>query len=240
MAEQIEILWSGLEERVGYRFADRGLLAAALTHRSFANESRTPELPDNERLEFLGDAVLNLVVGHELYLTHGAVAEGELSRLRAELVSAPSLAGLARELRLGECLRLGRGEDRSGGRDKESLLADSLEALVGAVFIDSGYAAAANVVRGIFRGELAGGCGVARAGLQDAASGVSAGTAAASPRISSGRGARTGPSPPLPGRGADCRHRAGRGEGPTKKRAEQDAARQALEQLATGYGGVDA
>ncbi|TLM62370.1 MAG: hypothetical protein FDZ69_13115, partial [Deltaproteobacteria bacterium] len=138
--------WGGLEELIGHRFADRSLLARALTHRSHANESREPSPGDNERLEFLGDAVLGLIVGHCLYAADDRADEGELSRLRADLVSAPNLARLARGLALGDCLLLGRGEERSGGRDRENLLADALEALIGAVFLDAGYVAAEGVV----------------------------------------------------------------------------------------------
>jgi hypothetical protein len=92
LQEEMESRWQALEARIAYRFMDRSLLAEALTHRSYANESRERGLPDNERLEFLGDAVLDLVVGHDLFVTHGHADEGELSRLRAELVSAPALA----------------------------------------------------------------------------------------------------------------------------------------------------
>jgi len=143
-------LWHALEQRLVYRFADPALLTQALTHRSFANESRDSSIVDNERLEFLGDAVLDLIIGHQLFIDHPAADEGELSRLRAELVSAPTLAHLARELALGECLLLGRGEARSGGRDKESLQADALEAVIGAIFLDAGFSVAASVVCRLF------------------------------------------------------------------------------------------
>ena len=88
--EQMQSLWAALEERLGHRFADRALLVRALTHRSYANESRDPAMDDNERLEFLGDAVLDLIVGHQLFATRAGADEGELSRQRAELVSEPS------------------------------------------------------------------------------------------------------------------------------------------------------
>jgi len=236
LQEQIELLWNDLERRIGHRFVDRALLAAALTHRSFANESRAASIPDNERLEFLGDAVLDLVIGHRLYEIHHAADEGELSRLRSELVSSPSLARLARELGLGDCLRLGRGEARSGGRDKESLLADTLEAVVGAVFIDAGYAAAATVTTKIFAACLQ---GAAALPGQDYKT-----------RLQELLQAQQRPLPDYvltATHGPDhqrCYHvevlldevSAGRGEGPTKKRAEQDAARQALQALAQRSG----
>ena len=231
MSESLEARWLALEERIGYRFANRELLAEAMTHRSFANESRHQELPDNERLEFLGDAVLDLVVGHALFAAFGRAAEGELSRLRADLVSAPSLARLAGELELGECLRLGRGEARSGGRHKESLLADSLEALVGGIFVDAGYAAAAAVAGRLFAPFLQ------------------------ATRAPAGHDYKTRLQELLQSRqrqlpeyvlvaahGPDHQRRyevevlidggvAGSGAGPTKKRAEQAAARHALERL---------
>ena len=142
--------WHALQQRLIHHFADPALLAQALTHRSFANESRDPSIIDNERLEFLGDAVLDLIIGHQLFVDHPAADEGELSRLRAELVSAPTLARLARELALGECLLLGRGEARSGGHAKESLQADALEAVIGAIFLDAGFTVATTIVCRLF------------------------------------------------------------------------------------------
>jgi ribonuclease-3 len=142
--------WQRLEEVLGYLFQDRTLLAEALTHRSFANEYQAENLPDNERLEFLGDAVLDLVVSQYLMTNLPDAHEGELSRLRAEVVSLPSLAQLARSLDIGSGLRLGKGEERSGGRDKSSLLADALEALLGAVFIDGGFESAKSVALPLF------------------------------------------------------------------------------------------
>jgi ribonuclease-3 len=133
------------ERRLGYDFTDSDLLRLALTHRSFANEQRLPV--QNERLEFLGDAVLGLVTGEELYQRHEAMPEGELSRRKSYLVSEVSLAQMAAELRLGQVLRLGVGEDRSGGRGKPSLLADALEAVLGAVFLDGGLNGARSVLR---------------------------------------------------------------------------------------------
>jgi ribonuclease-3 len=146
--------WHALQQRLVHHFSDPSLLAQALTHRSFANESRDPSIVDNERLEFLGDAVLDLIIGHQLFIDHPAADEGELSRLRAELVSAPTLALLARELALGECLLLGRGEARSGGHAKESLQADALEAVIGAIFLDAGFSVAATVVCRLFASYL--------------------------------------------------------------------------------------
>jgi ribonuclease-3 len=236
--EQMQSLWSALEERLEYRFADRVLLAQALTHRSYANESRDPAIVDNERLEFLGDAVLDLIIGHLLLITHSGADEGELSRQRAELVSEPSLARLARELMLGDCLLLGRGEARGGGRAKESLLANTLEALLGAVFLDAGYVVAEGVARRWFASSLHAGVGSVG---QDCKTRLQEILQARRQRPEYLLVAACGP---------DHQRRyevevlaagavLGRGEGPTKKRAEQTAARQALELLEHGEGAAD-
>lgn len=129
-----------LLERLGHRFSDRSLFDLAITHRSFANEQGLGD--HNERLEFLGDAVLGLVVVDRLYRRRPEQAEGELARAKAALVSASALAPYAEATGLGEVLRLGVGESRSGGRRKRSLLADGWEALLGAVYLDGGMAAA--------------------------------------------------------------------------------------------------
>ncbi len=129
------------------------LLERALTHRSFAYENGG--LPTNERLEFLGDAVLGLVVTDTLYRQHPDLPEGQLAKLRAAVVNMKALADVARTLDLGSHLRLGRGEETTGGRDKSSILADTLEALIGAVYVDAGPAAATEVVRRLFDPVLA-------------------------------------------------------------------------------------
>ena len=135
---------SELEEVLGYRFRDRELLELALTHRSYASEKDLPE--HNERLELLGDAVLGLVVVDWLFRAHPELPEGELSKRKSYLVSAPALAGFASGLGVGRALRLGVGEERSGGREKPSLLADTLEALLGAVYLDGGVEPVAEIV----------------------------------------------------------------------------------------------
>src|SRR5690348_11378127 len=122
-----------------------GLLERALTHRSYAYENGG--LPTNERLEFLGDAVLGLVVTDALYRTHPELPEGQLAKLRASVVNTRALAGVARSLELGRWLRLGKGEEVTGGRDKASILADTMEALIGAVYLDRGLDAASVMVR---------------------------------------------------------------------------------------------
>ncbi|MEN8687569.1 MAG: ribonuclease III [Desulfuromonadales bacterium] len=139
-------LWRDLEKALGYSFRDKALLVNAMTHKSFANEYSPAACPDNERLEFLGDAVLDLVVSEHLMDALPTSNEGELSRIRADVVAMSSLAGLARKLGLGPSLLLGKGEFGSGGREKPGLLADALEALFGAVFVDGGYEAAKSVL----------------------------------------------------------------------------------------------
>jgi ribonuclease-3 len=125
-----------------------GLLQRALTHRSFAYENGG--LPTNERLEFLGDSVLGLVVTDTLYRTHPDLPEGQLAKLRAAVVNAKALAGIGRSLRLGEHLLLGRGEETTGGRDKSSIVADTVEAVIGAVYLDRGLATATELVHRLF------------------------------------------------------------------------------------------
>jgi ribonuclease-3 len=134
-----------LLERLNYRFQDPSLLDEALTHKSYLNEAPELSCRDNERLEFLGDAVLDLMIS-ELFLSRFPEApEGTLSKLRAKTVSEAALGQVARRLDLGAALRLGRGEELTGGRDKPSLLADALEALIAAVYLDGGLAAARHV-----------------------------------------------------------------------------------------------
>lgn len=150
--EDTKTTLTSLEERIGHRFRRPDLLAAALTHRSAAAERAGGPAEDNERLEFLGDAVLGLAAARHLAEEHPGAREGELSRLRAVLVGEPALAAAARELGLGAHLNFGRGEERSGGREKPSILAGALEALVGAVFLDAGWRIAYRLARAIFRG----------------------------------------------------------------------------------------
>ncbi len=143
-------IWLRLEKALGYSFQDRALLVKAMTHRSYANEYHAVGIPDNERMEFLGDAVLDLVISQYLMKTFPRAREGELTRIRAEVVSLPSLARLAWSLDIGSDLLLGKGEDRSGGRNKSSLLADALEALFGAIFTDGGFEAAKTAILPLF------------------------------------------------------------------------------------------
>ncbi len=137
----------GIEASIGHRFSRRDLLALALTHPSFGQ-------PHNERLEFLGDALLNLGIAAELFSRYPSLREGQMSRLRASLVREETLAGLARELGVGPELRLGGGEAAAGGRDRDSILADALEALIAAISIDAGTEAALAAVSRWFAGML--------------------------------------------------------------------------------------
>lgn len=147
--------YAALENAAGYRFRDRRLLQEALTHRSRTNEVGGG-LPDNQRLEFLGDSILGFVVGHELFLRHPEWREGELSRYRSTLVDEENLARLAQAMDLGSCLSLGKGEEKGGGREKKSLLADAYEAFMAAVYLDGGMQAVQRLVKRQFGHLLAG------------------------------------------------------------------------------------
>lgn len=136
-----------LEKALGYRFKDINLLQLALIHRSFAFENDGRPGTDNERLEYLGDAVLDLTVGHLLFGRYLTMREGELTKLRAMLVNEGYLAGMAEKIGLGQYLCLGKGEDASAGRSKPSILSCAYEAMVGAIFHDGGYSAVAEFVR---------------------------------------------------------------------------------------------
>ncbi len=151
LASSVDLLQSSL----GYRFNTPVLLDEALTHSSLVNEQKTSSAQHNERLEFLGDAVLSLVMSEYLAATLPQSSEGTLSKLKAQVVSEASLAQVARRLGLGEHLKLGRGEDRSKGREKDSLLADALEAVLAAVHLDGGFETSRTVTRRIFSEELA-------------------------------------------------------------------------------------
>ena len=129
-----------LEEKIGYAFHDRSLLKKAMMHSSYINEKQLPKHECNERLEFLGDAVLELVSSVFLFHAHPDMPEGELTKTRASMVCEPSLAFCARELKLGEYLLLGKGEDATGGRQRDSVTSDAMEALIGAIYLDGGFA----------------------------------------------------------------------------------------------------
>lgn len=125
-----------IQKKLGYRFKDVFLLKLALTHSSYANENKSSGTASNERLEFLGDSILGMTVAKQIYLKFPVMPEGDMTKLRAELVCEKSLAALAVKLDLGECLQLGHGEEKGGGRKRPSILADAVEAVLAAVFLD--------------------------------------------------------------------------------------------------------
>ncbi|MCI7493306.1 MAG: ribonuclease III [Lachnobacterium sp.] len=134
------------QARIGYEFNNINLLRQALTHSSYANEKHMKKLSDNERLEFLGDAVLEVVSSEFLYQNYTDVPEGELTKLRASIVCEPTLALCTKEMDLGRYIYLGKGEDHTGGRKRKSILSDALEAVIGAIYLDGGFANAKEFV----------------------------------------------------------------------------------------------
>ena len=135
-----------LEERIGYSFRNKELILQALPHSSYANERKINKTGDYERIEFLGDAVLELLSSDFLYRTHPDMPEGVLTKTRASMVCEPSLAFCARDLELGEFIRLGKGEELTGGRSRESIIADVMEAVLGAIYLDGGIGEAKRFV----------------------------------------------------------------------------------------------
>ncbi len=228
----------GLGERVGYRFDDPGLLDEAMAHRSWCAEQAGRV--SNERLEFLGDAVLGLVVAEFSYRNHPDLSDGQMSKVRASVVNTRVLAQVALALGIADHLRLGRGEDLSGGRAKESILADALEAVIGAVYLDGGLAEAERLVLGLLRDRIA--VAVGEPGESDHKSRLQ------EQSVRLGRGV---PHYEVEGSGPDharrylatvyvAGQRLGTGEGRSKKDAEQVAARAAWETLEVERGGGDA
>ena len=142
---------SEIEKIFQYRFNDKSLLQEALRHSSFVNELGESQLRDNERLEFLGDAVLNLIVGHILMSRYPDLKEGDLSRSRANLVNETQLAAMARSFDLGLYIQLGKGEIQTHGREKNSILADTFEALMAAIYLDGGFEAAYRIIETNFQ-----------------------------------------------------------------------------------------
>ena len=147
---------SDFQAKLGYRFRSLDLLERALTHKSFSNETRDARSPNNERLEFLGDAVLGFAIGEMIYRSFPNLQEGALSKIKAHLVSANMLAVKGRLLEIGRFLRMGAGEARSGGAEKLSLLADAFEAVVAAIYLDGGLTATEEFVRRMFAAEVTG------------------------------------------------------------------------------------
>ena len=144
----------GFQSLIGYEFKDIIRLKNALTHSSYANEKKSNNFKDNERLEFLGDAVLELISSDFLYTAHPDVKEGDLTRIRASVVCEPTLAYCAREINLGDYIMLGKGEDLTGGRHRDSITSDALEALIGAIYLDGGFANAKEFIHRFILNDL--------------------------------------------------------------------------------------
>jgi ribonuclease-3 len=247
---ELETALAALETALGYGFANPELLVRALTHRSLANQRALEDGKngaasegDNERLEFLGDAVLGLVVGEALFLLHPEWSEGELTRVRAQLVSRQHMAEVAAQIDLGDHLRLSRGEDRSGLRRKSTVLSNTMEAVIGALFLDGGLEPVraftqryviGNVVEQLAQ-ELRSGAALGnyKSALQERLQAARVGTPVYKVKSESGPDhhkrflveVRLKPAQSEPGKAL------ARGIGSTKKDAEQDAARRALAQL---------
>lgn len=223
---------------IGHRFADPSLFEQALSHRSWCAEQGG--LSSNERLEFLGDAVLGLVVAEHTYRTHPDLPEGVLAKVRASVVNTRVLAEVAGELGIGALLRLGRGEDLSGGRRKESILADAAEAVIGAIYLDGGVEDARRFILDQLEDRIE--AAIVEPGESDHKSRLQEAT------VRLGRGV---PRYEVNGRGPDHARRyvatvyvagdhLGIGEGRSKKDAEQEAARLACDALGDQRGGGDA
>jgi ribonuclease III len=239
-----------LQERIGHTFADWQLFERALTHSSLAFEQgvSTPETADNEKLEFLGDAVVGMIAAESLYRRYPELGEGELTRLRAALVSRQHLGKVGLKIDLGAALFLGKGEERSGGRRKLTLLANCFEAIIGALYLDGGLEAArvfveqrvvepyVNELRaGLEKG---GGIGDHKSALQEYLQARKAGHPKYLVKAESGPDHRKRflVEVHLPGNGIEVRVLA-RGTGTTKKLAEQEAARRAYRKLLSKSGG---
>ncbi len=143
-----------LEKKIGYPFQNKKLLRQALTHSSFANEQKINRLEDYERLEFLGDAVLELVSSEFLFRENPQMPEGKLTRLRSSMVCEPALAYCARDLEIGKYILLGRGEEATGGRERDSIISDVMEALIGALYLDGGFEAAKSYIHRFILSDL--------------------------------------------------------------------------------------
>ncbi len=228
-----------VEEAIGYRFSDPGLLEHALTHRSRAHEDASGGVRDNESLEFLGDAVLGFVIADRLFRECPDWNEGQKSKAKAMLVSTTALARIGTEVGLGEHLLLGRGEEKTGGRRKRSLIADTFEAVVAAVYLDGGIEAADEFIERWFRepldavrdGELAEGLQTDyKSALQEAMQARELGL----PRYRLVGEAGPPHRRVFTSEVAAGERPLGQGEGRSKKESEQQAAQQALEQLAEG------
>ena len=219
-----------LETAIGYRFQNITLLQNALTHSSYANECWHDSLKSNERLEFLGDSILGMVVAEHLYKTFPDRPEGELTRMRADMVCEASLAGIAEQLGLGKHLMLGNGEEQSGGRSRDSILADAVESVIAASFLDGGMAAAEGLIRRFVL------CNVPSAKMRNADYKTALQELVQQKKNQVLTYTLTGESGPDHDKHFTVEVQlngqvVGQGEGSSKKRAEQDAAHKAIEAL---------
>lgn len=226
--------WPGgwVRRRLGYEPRDRELFAAALTHRSASG-------PNNERLEFLGDAVLNLAIAERLYLEFPDASEGDLSRLRARIVSGEPLAEVAAELDLGEALQMGSGEVKSGGFRRQSILADALEAVFGALYLDGGLEAARSVIQQLFESRIA--ALPAPESLKDAKTRLQELLQARGFALPLYQVERVDGEPHAQTFSVTCEvpalGRRARGSGSSRRRAEQEAAERVLQEIESSSGG---
>jgi len=226
---------SSFEDRLGYRFERRDLLTRALSHKSYSHEARNEEALDNETFEFLGDSVLGFVIGDILFKQFPALDEGALSKMKAYLVSATSLAEKARSYGMGEVIYLGVGEEKSGGRKKESLLANLFEAMIAAVYLDGGIEPARALIERSFAKDIQ---------SIDAEDLLFKDYKTALQELAQGQGLQLPEYSVVQEVGPDHEKRfivevkvgslVTRGEGSSKKEAQQQAAKQALRDYATG------
>ena len=226
---------SSFEDRLGYRFERRDLLTRALSHKSYSHEARNEEALDNETFEFLGDSVLGFVIGDILFKQFPALDEGALSKMKAYLVSATSLAEKARSYGMGEVIYLGVGEEKSGGRKKESLLANLFEAMIAAVYLDGGIEPARALIERSFAKDIE---------SIDAEDLLFKDYKTALQELAQGQGLQLPEYSVVQEVGPDHEKRfivevkvgslVTRGEGSSKKEAQQQAAKQALRDYATG------
>jgi ribonuclease III len=254
----VEAVISELESALGHGFANPDLLVCALTHRSLANQQiqengadATYAAADNERLEFLGDAVLGLVIGEALFLGHPEWHEGELTRVRAQLVSRQHMAKVASAISLGAHIRLSRGEDRSGLRRKSTVLSNTMEAVIGALFLDGGLEPVRSFARRYITGEtvellaeqLRSGAALGnyKSALQERLQAERAGAPVYRVKSESGPDHRKRFLVEVRVRTAEGEpgKALARGSGTTKKHAEQDAARRALARLTSDTASVN-
>jgi ribonuclease-3 len=228
---------SEFEQRIGYTFEKRELLRRALTHKSYSHEARELDVRHNETFEFLGDSVLGFVIGDLLFNHFPQLDEGALSKMKAFLVSAPSLAAKARHYGMGEVILLGVGEEKTGGRNKDSLLANLFEAMIAAVYLDGGIGPARELIERSFREDIE------KIDQQDL---LFRDFKTALQEVAQGRGLQlpeyhvVGEVGPDHGKTFVVEVKIGslvaRGEGTSKKEAQQQAAKEALKEFSARYG----